>query len=832
MYQIGEADWATISEYIYKSLGDSSPQVAKRAMLLCAARRDERDNENVKALNRLITRDVSYWRERSYATLALAIHSSAYRVQPFTEESLAVLQSERGLQHPKELLAQGASAYGLAQVALRTSDPKLVKLLDRAIPIVLIEAVGAGNRHYKDFSTVMPLAYTMLRRITGKNFPDQAPVWAQWWRDHGHRFRAKRELIEVIADDLPTTVLDVRPPGGGTRDGIRLSVVGNVRPTYRYGQAFAIEVQQMQNAVQALREIDFFELPEADIGAITEDQALVVLRVGDLIRTVAYGSEGGRLVARNTILAHMMDVGKTHQWQHFWDRDEYVNWDLFFAEQNRWFHAHTDENERADRLRELIAASLDDTIDLDQRVRAVLTLKELPGGAKAMSPDQITALIAAVRSEPAVSVFVVDATEFLVPEAGTKVGLQMIEALANRVGPGAQSLKLHICENLPPAERVVLSEHNDWSVRTAATRSLESVDPKLSTKPLRARLQDESILVRVAAVEALARRRDTNSIPALASLAQDPQKGVRAAAAYAYGLLGGEDGLRGLEPLLFDDAEAEVRRRAIEGLREGKTEGAAELMLRVFEDERDRTVRAATAAAIVELETPEMVDSLVQRLEVSDSGSNARVALVNVLARFADARTGPLLRRVMRGDDTLSKDAAALGLARRWDPIAVTQLIRMVQSRRTPRPAVVHLELLTSQGFESTDYDEIARNYSDWYKIKSTGRPSVWFRDVLMERNHDVSVFNSFVALPAEGEEPDLVPDVSNEAIPLLLRLLRDRDWYIARNASFVLARHIGEEAPPVLEYFLSPDESEDSIREFNIWWEKEEKRIEKERRG
>ena len=831
LYQTGEVDWASISEYIYKSLGDSSPQVAKRAMLLCAARRDERDNENVKALNRLITRDVSYWRERSYATLALAIHSSAYRVQPFTPEALEVLQSERGMLHPKELLAQASAAYGLAQVALRTSDPKLVKLLDNAIPIVLIEAVGAGNRHYKDFSTVMPLAYTMLRRITGKNFPDQAPIWAQWWRDHGHRFRAKRELIEVTEDDLPTTVLDVRPPGGGIRDGIRISVVGNVRPTYRYGQAFAIEVQEMGQAVAVLREVDFFNQPEVDIGAVPEDAALVVLRVGDLVRTVALGSESGGIAARNRIMAHMMELGKTHQWQHFWDRDEYSNWDLFFAEQNRWFHEHKDPKERAGRLRELIATSLDDTIDLNQRVRAVATLKELPGGAKALTKEQVKALIAAVGSEPGVSQFVIDATNFLVPEAGNEASLAVVEVLATRVGPEAQQLLLHICDSLPPSDRVLLSEDKRWQVRSAATRSLENVDAKLSTKPLRARLTDSSILVRVAAVEALARRRDTESVPALAALAQDPQPGVRAAAAYAYGLLGGEQGLRGLEPLLFDDAEADVRRRAIEGLREGRTDGSAELLLRVFEDERDRTVRAAAAAAIVELESTELVDSLVQRLEVSDAGSNARVALVNVLARFSDARTGPLLRKVMLGDDTLSKDAAALGLARRWDPIAVAQLIRMVQARRTPRAAVVHLELLTSQGFESTDYDEIARNYSDWYKIHSTGRPPLWFRDVLMSRNLEVSSLNSFVALPEEGA-PDLVPDISSESIPMLLRLLRDRHWYVARNASFVLANHIGENAPAVLEYFLSPQEQEDAIRAFNIWWEAEEKRIEKAKRG
>jgi len=325
---------------------------------------------------------------------------------------------------------------------------------------------------------------------------------------------------------------------------------------------------------------------------------------------------------------------------------------------------------------------------------------------------------------------------------------------------------------------------------------------------------------------------------AIAALAQDPNASVRAAAAYAYGLLGGEDGLRGIEPLLFDDAEADVRRRAIEGLREGKTAGAAELLLRVFEDERERTVRATAASAVVELETPGMVNNLIQRLEVTDSGSTAKVALVNVLARCRDQRTTPILRKVLRGDDTLSKDAAALGLARRWEAAAMSQLVRMVQARRVPRPAVVHLESLTSQGFETEDYDTIARNYSDWFKIKSRGRPAIWFRDALIERNYDASVLNSFVALPEKGD-PEDVPDVSDEAVPLLLRVLRDRDWYLARNASMVLARHIErahrvkvEKAPPILEYYLSPDEREAAIREFNIWWEQEEKRIEKERAG
>ena len=50
MYFVGEVDWATISEHIYKLLGDTSPQVAKRAMLLCAARRAVCDNCGAEGL--------------------------------------------------------------------------------------------------------------------------------------------------------------------------------------------------------------------------------------------------------------------------------------------------------------------------------------------------------------------------------------------------------------------------------------------------------------------------------------------------------------------------------------------------------------------------------------------------------------------------------------------------------------------------------------------------------------------------------------------------------------------------------------------------------------
>ena len=67
-----------------------------------------------------------------------------------------------------------------------------------------------------------------------------------------------------------------------------------------------------------------------------------------------------------------------------------------------------------------------------------------------------------------------------------------------------------------------------------------------------------------------------------------------------------------------------------------------------------------------------------------------RVALVNVLARFKSDQPVDLLRAVVKGDDELSAEAAALGLARRWDDAALVPLIRMLKSGHSTRAAVRH----------------------------------------------------------------------------------------------------------------------------------------------
>ncbi len=94
----------------------------------------------------------------------------------------------------------------------------------------------------------------------------------------------------------------------------------------------------------------------------------------------------------------------------------------------------------------------------------------------------------------------------------------------------------------------------------------------------------------------------------------------------------------------------------------------------------------------------------------------------------------------------------------------------------------------------------------------------------LRERGYDIEPLREWV----QRKELEPVPD---EAVPSLLRAVRDTDWYIQRNASFLLGLRMGENAPTTITFSTSPADAETSIRAYNDWWAtvSQEKRAEKE---
>ncbi|MHC4817167.1 MAG: HEAT repeat domain-containing protein, partial [Planctomycetota bacterium] len=579
-----QVEWKDAGPYFYRALGDESPQVSSRAMRLLAGRNDP---ENIKELNHLVTKELSYWRQRSYAALALSLLSSAYKVQPFEPETLEVLRGAKGLEHPKETLAQASAALALAQAALRTNDKKLVKLLDREVPIVLIDAVGARRHHYRDFGSVMPLAYSMLRRITGKTFPDHAPAWSAWWRDNGRRFRAKRELLVIDADELSNLEIELTQPAteGGAR--VRLTVVGKKRPTFLHGRAYAIPPEDMQRLADLLRGYGFFDASEADRSGARPTAALVVLRVGDLDRMVAYDVGEGKTEIRDTIRARVEELVSLYAWQAWWDLDAQPSWQLFFVQNRKWFSEHTDPNERADRLRAMVAGALNETVDSVDRLYAVRFLAGLPGGGGALEEGEVDAIVEAVAAEREANEFQAATVDLLIPDAGARAASLLIDALAEKIGPTSRSLLIRVCESLPPEHVARLITDSRWKVRRAAVGALANSEAESAADVLRTSLTDEEISVRAAAAEALARRKDPAALSTLSELAASTMPVVRGTAAYSYGRLCSPQGRKGIQRLLYQDRNPEVRVRAIRGLEESGDPLAPQLILGVFKGEGD-----------------------------------------------------------------------------------------------------------------------------------------------------------------------------------------------------------------------------------------------------
>ncbi|MCZ6786800.1 MAG: HEAT repeat domain-containing protein [Planctomycetota bacterium] len=810
LIQSDELSWKEGSKRIYRALGDDSPQVARHAMKVLASRNDP---DNIKVLNELIVRERGNWRERSYAALSLALLSRAFQVQPYDEESLKLLKGERGLLHNR-MLPRSAAAIALAQAALRSGDRKLTRLLDQTVPIILIDSVGASGRHYRDFSTMQSFSYAMLRRITGKNLPDQAPKWVRWWADYGHRFRARRELLEIEPADIPQMTVDMTPPD--PRAGsIRITVVAQRPPTFLKGRAYAVSRAEMTVLNDLLVKAEFFKRPESDVKEVGAGAAVIIVRVGTLDRTVAYpaGDEVAKALRDKTVSAVRV-LAAQYAWQRWWDLSEQPSWPLFFTTSVRWFNENKNQKAREKRLRSMIAGSLTDLLEIEDRVAAVRAVAAMEGGGGALTAEQAAAFVRAVQRESDANIFVQEVVDLLVPAAGDVVGATLIDALATKVGPGEQVLLRRLCASLPPERLVKLSADTRWKVRRAAVSALAESDAPVAGAVLIARLKDEDVQVRATAVEGLARRRDPALLPSLASLAEDAEERVRASAAYAYALLARRTAHRNLSTLLLSDESPLVRQRAIEGLRESRAEIAPDLLLEVFTAEPETFVRAEAALALVDLETPELVDRLITALRTTRAQDPKRVPLVNVLARMKSNKTVPALQSVLLGDDPVSADAAALGLARRWDETALTTLVTMIKRRRNPRSAVMHLELLTSQTFDAKDFEEQARNYEIWSTVNVSGNPRIWFRDALAERGYDPSVLATWVA----GRKGDRVP---REAIPLLLEVLNDKEWFLIRNSSMLLNEYIGDEkvAPKQITHLSLPQEQKVSIDAYHDWW-------------
>lgn len=189
--------------------------------------------------------------------------------------------------------------------------------------------------------------------------------------------------------------------------------------------------------------------------------------------------------------------------------------------------------------------------------------------------------------------------------------------------------------------------------RTAVTEisRLSTARPQ-DREAIRRALGDADAMVREAAVRATVNMQDTNTVPLLRALVlKDPESAVRISALQAVSVLGGESYRAFISDQLQQDPDPGVRRAAAVALgRLGSSSDATSILLERLERDGDDSVREAAAYAISNTVTDKDRDSAAKRLiavvrRSSDrSDRMIRLAAIYALGNIGGAEAAWFLR--------------------------------------------------------------------------------------------------------------------------------------------------------------------------------------------
>jgi HEAT repeat protein len=176
--------------------------------------------------------------------------------------------------------------------------------------------------------------------------------------------------------------------------------------------------------------------------------------------------------------------------------------------------------------------------------------------------------------------------------------------------------------------------------------------------------QDQSPLVRSAALRAIVAQQHPHAHEYLSMALRDSDIDVRLTAAAALGQLGTQDARITLEGLLKDDSER-VRAAAMLAL----ARMGSNTMLPVAIDDKAWRVRAAAAASLAALGPNKQTLSAARAL-LADSNLQVQKQLIDSLKAWPLTAAGPLLLQAIDEAPFVTRQAAAAQLAARWPPAA------------------------------------------------------------------------------------------------------------------------------------------------------------------
>lgn len=797
---------------LLQALSDIHHSVAKKSALLLALEMGPSTREQLNALAR-----EGDSRERAYATLALIEAMRTSGEQAFEPATIAEVSGRRGLLHPDKL-SRTSAAIGLAFGAMDTRDQAISSLLDSTVVDVLVEAVGGD--HFRDYESFRDPVFAALRRLSGRvDIPDNAVAWARWWMTSKSSFRARRPLRSITPSDLPNAYVRFTMIGADGGRSWAEFIASDGRP--RKG-AFLLTPDAFRALVGALDHAGIFDAEER-VAARADEHVKVVLGVADQHKTLvlAPGARDMRYVQVKMRFTSLLDA---NVWQRYRDTDRSSSAREWW-QQNREKMAEVSPEERTALLKKAVVNAFDDLSDDEAREEAYHRLEDL--GARLTESEQRT-FAKALTGGTAFGDFEARALRWTIAQAGPAVRSELIEAVAARLEPAAQIILSDLIREGGLARVEDAFGDPRPGMRAAACRAardilarpersnltpaeLENIGDRLRPG-LEVMAVDDEPSVAVQGVLGLAYLGEAGVVSRLETLYKGGNLGTKLEVADALGRLPSEEGHGLLTYILAEeriDGAARLRATALESLARSGHPNAVRILSFYLLNDKDGAVRRAAGDALVELGTRDARLAVIEPLMAKTVMGSKKAQLLEVLAGFEGEIVASLLQRHLTDKDTDVVAAAALGAAHQNLDSAVPALIHLLRkgSGTQKEKALRAIETLTSRRLPASGYANAAEQYEQWYETNSGGGFRRWFRDSLKDRAYDVGPLNGWM----QGR-----PD--KNSIPLLVRVLRDPDPVLRRNAAVALRETAGQSLGEV-ERTTSARDAAAIADLWSRWW-------------
>ena len=193
----------------------------------------------------------------------------------------------------------------------------------------------------------------------------------------------------------------------------------------------------------------------------------------------------------------------------------------------------------------------------------------------------------------------------------------------------------------------------DVDVRRAAAQSLGNLRSLRAVPGLLAAMKDEDVEVRAEVLQALGNLRDQRAFDGMLEALKDPSPRIRAHAAEAVSQLMNESIARSKGEqaaaqlaLLLSDSSVDVRRHAIQALKDYERARPVEAFLTALRD-TDKDVRSAAAEALGQTEDPRGLQPLIGMLQ-QDKSADVRHQAAHALGHLKDRRAADALAVAVR----------------------------------------------------------------------------------------------------------------------------------------------------------------------------------------